>query len=189
MRAFFIAVFLALYSISAQAGDSRLRRVEAYLNGLNTVVADFTQVSPDGSLTGGKFYFERPGKMRWEYAPPTPILIVSSGSQLIYFDKDLAQTTYIPMDSTPAGFLANDPIRFDASVVVEEVSDIDGVLRVTLHQAKKPEEGSLTLEFSDTPFALRNLIITDAAKQVTSVSLSNAHFGEKLDPDLFSLRK
>ena len=101
-------------------------------------MADFTQVSPDGSLAEGKFYFERPGKMRWEYAPPTPILMVSSGSQLIYFDKELAQTTYIPMDSTPAGFLMSDPIRFDESVVVEEASDVDGVLRVTLHQAKKP---------------------------------------------------
>lgn len=189
MRALLIAIIFVLSSASAHAGDAALRRVEAYLNGLSTIVADFTQVSPDGSLAEGKFYFERPGKMRWEYAPPTPILMVSSGSQLIYFDKELAQTTYIPMDSTPAGFLMSDPIRFDESVVVEEASDVDGILRITLHQAKKPEEGKLTLEFSDLPFVLRNLIVTDATNQVTFVSLTNAHFGQKLDSSLFSLRK
>jgi len=189
MRALFIVIIFLLSSASAYAGNDVLHRVEAYLNGLGTIVADFTQASPDGSLAEGKFYFERPGKMRWEYAPPAPILMVSSGSQLVYFDKELAQTTYIPMDSTPAGFLMNDPIRFDGSVVVEEASDVDGVLRVTLHQARKPEEGRLTLEFSKSPFVLRNLIVTDAANQVTSVSLSNAHFGQKLDSALFSLQK
>lgn len=189
MRALFLAALLFLCSVGAQAKEDVLKRVETYLNRLSTITADFTQASPDGSLTEGKFYFERPGKMRWDYAPPTPILIVSSGSQLIYFDKELAQTTYIPMDSTPAGFLMNDPIRFDEGVVVEEASDVGGVLRVTLHQAKNPEEGKLTLEFSDSPLILRNLIVTDATNQVTSVSLKNAHFGQKLDSALFSLRK
>lgn len=185
---FLLVILCILFSESAHASDDDLKRIEDYLNHLTTVEADFTQVAPDGSVSSGTFYWQRPGKMRWEYRPPTPIVIVGSGSVLTYFDKELAQTTHIPMYSTPAGLLARDPIRFDDSVVIESVEDHAGVMRVTLHQANEPDEGKLSLEFSDTPFQLRNLIITDAAGQMTTISLSNARFGKALDPELFSLR-
>jgi outer membrane lipoprotein-sorting protein len=185
-----LAIVLCAFSSGlAHAATDPLPRVETYLNALTTLVADFTQVSPDGTITTGRFYLQRPGKMRWEYDPPTPILIVGNGSVLTYFDKELAQTTHIPMDSTPAGLLARDPIRFDDSVVIESVEDNAGALRVTLHRAEEPGDGKLTLEFSDTPFQLRNLIITDATGQMTTIALRNAHFGETLSPKLFSLHE
>lgn len=173
---------------AAMPSEYALARVENYLNQLTTVVADFTQVAPDGSITSGTFYWQRPGKMRWEYEPPTPIVIYGSSSELIYFDKELAQTTHIPMRSTPAGLLARDPIRFDDSVAIEEVEDHAGVMRVTMRQAKEADEGKLTLEFADTPFQLRTLMLTDGTGQVTTISLNNARFGEKLDSELFTLR-
>ena len=63
---------------SRNAAD--LERIQDYLNGITTVTADFTQVAPDGSLTGGKFFLKRPGKMRWQYSPPTPLLMIADGT-------------------------------------------------------------------------------------------------------------
>ena len=160
-------------------------RLAEYLSNLTTIEADFTQASSDGSVGEGKFYLQRPGKMRWQYAPPVPILIVSSGNDLVYYDKELEQVSHIPIDSTLAGFLAEEQIRFDGAVGVEAFSDEASVIRITISQRSKPEEGKLTLEFSDKPLALRRMDISDATGQSTKVSLSNAHFGGKLNPKLF----
>ncbi len=55
-------------------------------------------------------------------------------------------------------------------------------------QRDKPDDGELTLEFSDHPLLLRNMVVRDATNQVTTVSLNHARFGVKLDPELFIFR-
>lgn len=162
-----------------------ISRLEKYLSELTTVEAHFTQTSSDGSVGEGTFYLQRPRQMRWEYTPPVPILIVSSGNELVYFDKELEQVSRIPIDSTLAGFLAKEKIIFGGDVGIEQVSEEASVIRITISQREKPDEGSLTLEFSDSPLLLRRMIIIDATGQSTNVSLNNAKFGGKLSPKLF----
>ena len=163
-------------------------RIQGYLSNLTTIIADFTQAAPDGTLTNGKFYLERPGKMRWQYNPPTPILMVSNGSELVYYDIELEQVSHIPLDSTLIGFMAQDKISFDKKVGIIDFSMDAGVIRVTLAQRDKPDDGQLQLEFSDKPLLIRNMVITDATHQVTNVSLNNARFGLEMDPELFIFR-
>ena len=162
-----------------------IERIAGYLTNLTTIEADFTQSSSDGSIGEGKFYLQRPRQMRWEYLPPVPILIVSSGSELVYFDKELEQISRIPIDSTLAGFLAQEKIVFEGEIGIEEISNEAGVLRISISQRSKPEKGRLTLEFSDNPLLLKRMSIMDSTGQETRVSLSNAKFGIKLDPKLF----
>ena len=165
-----------------------VRRLEEYLSTMTTIVSDFTQVAPDGTLTNGRFFLERPGKMRWQYNPPTPILMVSNGSELVYYDYELEQVSHIPLDSTLIGFLARPTIHFDKDVGIVAFSEKADVISVTLAQVEKPDDGLLTLEFSDKPLALRNMIIRDATQQVTTVSLNNARYGLKIDPENFIFR-
>jgi outer membrane lipoprotein-sorting protein len=165
-----------------------IERVEKYLSGLTTVVSDFNQVAPDGSLANGKFFMQRPGKMRWQYNPPTPVLMVSDGDNLVYYDYELEQVNNIPLDSTLIGFLAQDPIRFDNKVGIFSLETIPGVIRIGVAPRDKPSEGQLVLELSDKPLQLRNFIVTDASGQVTTVALNNAKFGMPLDKKLFDFR-
>ena len=165
-----------------------IARLEAYLSQMTSIVSDFTQVAPDGSLTSGRFYLQRPGKMRWQYHPPTPILMVSNGSELVFYDYELEQVSHIPLDSTLIGFLAQDRIRFDGTVGIVDFEERADVISVTLAQLKNPDEGRLTLEFSDKPLALRNMVITDATQQVTTVSLNNARYDVPLEAELFIFR-
>jgi outer membrane lipoprotein-sorting protein len=160
-------------------------RVEQYLSGLTTIVSDFTQVAPDGSLATGRFYLERPGKMRWQYNPPTPVLMVADGKILNYYDYELKQVNYIKLDETVIGFLAQKDIRFDKKVGLMNVEEQNDVIRIMLAQRDKPDDGTLTLEFSDRPIAIKNMVITDATKQVTTVSLNHAQYGGALDKALF----
>jgi len=179
-------VFLSQAEIAKH--QKTIDRLQEYLSGLTTIVSDFTQIAPDGTLTSGKFFMERPGKMRWQYNPPTPILMVSNGSTLVYYDIELEQMNTIPLDSTLIGFLAQDHIRFDDSIGIREFSDKAGVIRINLSQRDKPNDGQLMLEFSDKPLLIRNMVITDAGNQTTTVSLNNARYGVKLDRELFIFR-
>lgn len=165
-----------------------IQRIEEYLTNITTLTADFTQVAPDGSVSTGKFYLKRPGRMRWQYDPPTPLLIISDGSVLTYFDYELEQVSKLPMDSSMIGFLARENVEFKDSVTVEHFEAKDGAVRVSVAQVEKPDEGKLMFEFADKPLELRNLVITDANGNVTNVALSNLKFGTQLDKKLFIFR-
>lgn len=171
-------------STATQAED--VAAVEAYLSGISSIVANFTQTSADGSAGAGKFYLKRPGKMRWQYAPPTPILLVSDGKVVTYYDAGLDQVTYIGVDDTLAGFLAKKEIKLDsASTRITKFEHKDGIIRITIVQTKKPADGSLTLEFTDKPIELKSMIAVDATGNATTVKLAGAQFGPVLDDKLF----
>lgn len=174
-----------LNATGAQGHEEQIKKVEAYLSGLTTVVSDFSQVAPDGTITSGKFYMKRPGKMRWQYNPPTPILIISDGKVLTYFDYDLEQVSYVPIDDSLVSFLAREKIRFSDKVLVEGYVEEKDAIRITVVQKEKPTDGKLTLEFSTNPLQIRSMVTTDATGQVTSVALNNAQFGTQLPKDLF----
>lgn len=165
-----------------------IKRVEDYLSSLTTITSEFTQIAPDGSLAGGKFFLERPGRMRWQYNPPTPILMVANGSELVYYDYELEQISHIPLDSTLIGFLAQEKISFGDSVGIIFFEEKAGTIRIGVSQRERPTDGQIILEFSDKPLLIRNMVVTDAGGQVTTVSLNNASFGAEIDKKLFDFR-
>lgn len=167
------------------ADKTVLGRVEAYLGDISSISARFSQVSPDGAITSGKFYLQRPGKLRMEYDPPVPVLVLTSGGNIVYYDKELDQVTNISLDSTLVGFLARDKITFDNSVTITNIEHGQKSMRISLTQTKSPKDGAMTLEFSDKPLVLRNIVMTDSGDQSTVVALADAKFNTKLDPELF----
>lgn len=186
-----VVLMLCAFVASAQAAsrEAVLGKVESYLESISTIKADFVQIAPGGDLASGKFFLKRPGRMRWQYDPPVPVVMVSTGNLLRYYDYELNQISDIPLDGTLAGFLAKDDISFDAKVIkVIDATAKDGVVRVKIEQAGKPEEGSLTMEFNEAPLKLRNLILVDAEGKQTNISLNNAQYGMKLANDLFVIK-
>jgi chaperone LolA len=187
MRTFFIAAVTACFAATASADEAAdIARVERYLSGLTTMTADFTQIDANGQLSEGKFFLKRPGKMRWQYSPPTPILLVSDGDVIVYYDAELDQVNYVPVDDTLAGFLAQPVIALNsATTTLTSFVAEDGIVRASIVQKDKPDEGALTLEFTDGPLQLRQLVIRDASGQETSIQLQDVAFGAALPNSLF----
>ncbi len=162
-------------------------RIEAYLNSIRTLKARFLQVSSTGDLSEGTLFISRPGKLRIEYDPPVPILIVAARGVLTYFDKELEQVSEIDLESTPAGFLLQETVSFFSSdFTLTRFKRQADVARVTLVRTADPLEGSLTLVFSDRPLTLRKWLVIDAQGVQTTVSLLKTRFGLPLNPDLFT---
>ncbi len=162
-----------------------LARVETYLNSIQTLKARFLQVAPDGGLSHGDLYLRRPGRMRFEYDPPVPILVVADGIWVVFVDKEINQVQRLPLGSTPLSALVEGEIELQDSVAVDAVERSPGLLRVTLHDPDNPEEGALILVFTDEPLGLRQWQVRDAQGQETTIAVSEMQFNLNLDPALF----
>ncbi len=167
------------------ADRADLTRIENYLNSISTLKSRFLQVSSNGSYAEGSLTLSRPGKMRLDYDPPAQMLIVADGVWLIYKDLELGQISYLPLDSTPAGIIVRDRMSFfDGDVRVTGIERGPAAIGVTVI-GKDPDEGSMTLVFSDKPMALKKWIVVDPQGIRTSVSLLSSRYGVAVDNSLF----
>lgn len=162
-----------------------LEVVEAYLNNVRSLRARFIQIAPDGSVARGQFYLRRPGRLRFEYDPPVPILIVGDGFLLHYQDKELGQVNEWPIFDTPIGSLSRDEVGFGKDLVVTEVTRVEGRTTVTVVRRDDPGEGSLTLYFASNPTQLVQWRVKDAQGQVTTVALEDLEVNVAISAKLF----
>ncbi|TVR99368.1 MAG: outer membrane lipoprotein carrier protein LolA [Rhodospirillales bacterium] len=166
-----------------------LARIERYLNAMTTVRARFLQVASNGQFAEGNIYIARPGNMRVEYDPPTPVLIVADGTWLIYYDQELEQVSYIPLRSTPVSILTRQDVSLtDGDLLVTDFTRDGGSLRLTVVQKDDPWSGSVTLVFDENPMTLRKWTVVDAQGVEIQVSLVTARFDIPLDRDLFQFK-
>jgi outer membrane lipoprotein-sorting protein len=163
-----------------------LARIAAWLDGIHTMYARFQQVASDGTSASGQMWVERPGRMRFEYDPPSPILLLADGWYVYYVDKSLAQMSKVGLQSTPAWFLLRNRIAFDSDLVVTRFERGAEVLRVTVAEKDHPDNGMLTMTFSERPLALRQWTILDQRGVSTTVTLTGARFGMPLEAKLFT---
>ncbi len=174
---------LAMALTSQDRAD--ITRIEAYMNGLRSLKARFLQVAPDGSTTQGTAWLERPGRMRFQYDPPTPLLLVAGHGLVVVNDRQLNQTSNIPLGSTPLSLLLTDNLKLSGDVTVTNIARQPGQVAVSLVRTASPADGSITLVFADNPLALRQWSVTDAQRQETRVSLFNVELGGHFDEELF----
>lgn len=164
-----------------------IARAEAYLNKITTLKARFLQINSEGKIAEGTVFMKRPGRARFEYEPPAQILVVADGTWLVFHDKELKETTRLPLYSTPISVLLKENVTLNGDVTVLSVEKDANTLRINIIDTDEPEQGGITLVFSDKPLKLRKWLITDAQGNTTSVSISDVEQGMWIKPELFNL--
>lgn len=173
-------------AVSLSAADqASLQQIQAYLNALRTLKARFLQIAPNGRESAGTAWLERPGRMRFQYDPPSPFLLVAGHGLLVFHDSELQQTSNIPLSSTPLGILLADNVQLSGPVTVTDFNRRPGLVQVTVVRTASPAEGSLTLTFVDNPLTLRSWTVLDQQRRQTRVFLSNVELGGRFEDKLF----
>ncbi|MEX2295775.1 MAG: outer membrane lipoprotein carrier protein LolA [Dongiaceae bacterium] len=162
-----------------------LTRVEQYLNSFTTLRARFQQYSVGSGDASGDIYVRRPGRLRVEYDPPVPVLIVADGMLVSYYDSDLDQVNQLPLNASPIWFLLRETILFDEEITVTQIDRQTGTLRVTMHQTDDADAGSVTLIFNDSPLELKQWTLVDAQGTEVRVGLEDVNLGGALANELF----
>ena len=192
MRTFLAALLsLALLTFGtaqaqAPASNAQIAEVERYFNNIRTMQARFVQSNPSGTVVQGTLSVSRPGRMRFEYDPPSQLKIVADGSQVTMWDianRDFGQW---PIGWTAASFLVREPMVLQGGdLTVEKVERADGMLQLTMSQTKKPNEGKVIVRLGENPMVLRGWSIIDNRGQRVDVALNGLQTGLQLAPALF----
>jgi outer membrane lipoprotein-sorting protein len=162
-----------------------IQKISAYINSFQSLKSNFTQISPRGQTSQGVLLISKPGKLRFEYAAPNPLLIVSDGKWLTIKDKVREKGDQFPLSSTPLRLVVSPKIDLLAETNVIAFESTDGFTSVSLADRKDALGGYITLVFDEARNELQQWIIVDGKGRRTTVQLANIVTGGKFDPKLF----
>ena len=190
MRTFFAVLsavaLLFAAALPAQAqGQVGVPEIERYFNSIRTMQARFVQTNPNGSIIQGTYYVRRPGRMRFEYDPPSQLKIVADGFQVTMWDPTTKDFGQWPIGWTAASFLVKDPLSLSGDLRVEKLERVNGLIEATMSQAKKPQDGKVIVRFVENPLTLRGWTIIDNRGQQVTVALNGMQTGMQLADSLF----
>jgi outer membrane lipoprotein-sorting protein len=178
-------MFAAALPAQAQ-GQVGVPEIEKYFNAIRTLKARFVQTNPNGSIIQGTFYVRRPGRLRFEYDPPSQLKIVADGFQVTMWDPTTKDFGQWPIGWTAVSFLVKDPMSLSGDLRVEKLERVNGLIEATMSQTKKPKDGKVIVRFSENPLTWRGWTIIDSRGQQVSVALTDMQTGMQLADSLFS---
>jgi outer membrane lipoprotein-sorting protein len=189
-----VAVFISfvLLSGTAQALTDQDRveveRLRVYLNDITTMQTRFVQGDGKGGTAQGTFWLHRPGRLRFEYDPPVPILVIARADFLVHYDKELKEANYLDQKDTPAWFLLADEVTWDDDFTVTGVKHTGPIIEVSATRRSAPEQGAVTLVFDHTPIKLLGWWLVDSSGRKIQVRLQNQQLGIPIDSEMFQFR-
>jgi outer membrane lipoprotein-sorting protein len=185
-----LAPALLGFAGQALAAPVPLAELSRYLNSLTTVESDFTQVNADGSVSTGKLYIRRPGRVRFEYAPPDRNLVIAGGQQVAIFDgKSNQAPEQYPLRRTPLNLILAENVDLGRARMVVGHREVDNTTRVIAQDPDNPGYGTIELVFTAAPVELRQWIITDDMGNQTTVILGDMRKGGTLAASLFDITR
>lgn len=172
----------------SDADRADLDRISAYLNSIRTLRGDFVQIDPNGDLEQGRFYLQKPGRLRFEYQPPSSVLIISDGHTVSVANSKLKTVDRYPLSATPLDLILGDDVdlRHDSSVIA--VLRQPGILMVEARTSRNRSKPNIVITFSESPLELRQWTVIDDQGLATTVALRNIESGVALDGTLFVQR-
>jgi len=152
--------------------DALVAKAVAYLDALTCDKGRFEQVDARGALTTGTFFLQRPGRARFDYDPPSGLVIASNGFKVTVVDHRLKTIQGYPLALTPLGLFLAKNIRLDRGVVVTAVDRSVAGFSITARDRGHPNQGSIDLTFTNDPIRLAGWTVTDSRGQSVQIRLA-----------------
>ncbi len=165
-----------------------INKISAYMNSFRTLQGEFTQISPKGNVSKGIMFISKPGKLRFEYSPPNPFLLVSDGKWVTLKNRAKEKGDQFPLSATPLRLVVSPKIDLLQEANILAVEQADGITSVLLEDRKQTLGGQLVLIFDENLNQLQQWIIVDGKGRRTTVSLANLEAGVDIDPKLFVVK-
>jgi outer membrane lipoprotein-sorting protein len=173
-------------ALAGPADDARdLARISNYLNATETITGGFVQVDPQARVSEGDFYMRRPGRLRFEYDPPNPALVVADGFWVGVIDQRDGSVDRTPLAETPLDLLLKERVDLRRENAVTKIERSEGQMAVTAIDPDNPGLGAITMVFSSNPLELRQWVVTDAEGRTTTVALRDTRTNVPVPNDKF----
>lgn len=182
-----IAVTGAATTMDARAEATQtVQRIADHFGSIRSMSGDFVQFGPRGEQTGGKFYIQRPGKIRFNYDSPSNYRVIADGKSVVIENIKLRTSDLYPLSKTPLKLLLDDRIDLSGNKV-KSVKEEDDLTTIQLADKSVFGNSTITMKFNPQTSELLEWTITDAKGKDTTVMISNVQSGVKLDPSMFEI--
>lgn len=193
-----LAAFASLGAIDSTAVSARadelsdgqrtaIQQITGYFNGMRTLQGEFLQVGPKGHISTGVFHISKPGRMRFQYAPPNPFVVVADGTWVTIKNNAKDTADQYPLSATPLRLVLAEEVDLLSEAKILSVEQVDGMTTVTLEDKDQLVPGHLVLIFDEEREELQQWIIVDGQGRRTTISLTEMVAGIDPDPGLFQL--
>jgi outer membrane lipoprotein-sorting protein len=182
-------VFAQTATAALSAHDLGLvNKATAYLQNLQEVEGRFEQTNPRGATQAGDVFLKRPGKARFQYDPPSGLVVVSDGKNVSVWDSRLRTFDRTPLGATPLAILLARKVSLDQDVEVFRVGAYDDGFYLSARSAsgQARTEGYITMVFGGSPLTLRGWTLVDGQGQATKVKITSLA-PTPVKPELFVL--
>lgn len=188
-------IMLGLAGISAGAlvgfpalaqSSATAQKIADHFSSVKTMMGEFVQFGPRGEQTGGKFFIERPGKLRFNFEDPSPIRVISDGDNVVIGNLKLKTWDIYPLSKTPLSLLLADRIDL-SNQMVRDVKEESDLVTIVLGNKTVFGDSTITMMFDPKTFELRQWTITDVQGKDTSVMIYNVQTGVRFDDKVFTI--
>ncbi len=162
-----------------------LTRLDGALNSITNFEGRFTQYTSDGQIDTGIIHLSRPGRMRFEYDAPNPLLVVSDGVTLVQHDKALETTDRVPLSATPLNYFLKENVNLARDTEVVGLLKTPQEIRVTARDGSGEMDGDISMIFDPQTLAFKAWVIADSFGGETRVVLSDLRYNGNVDPRIF----
>jgi len=168
---------------------TQVNKVSGFFNGFQTLTGQFAQVGPRGNVSNGVFYISKPGKMRFEYNPPSPYLIVSDGTWVVIKNKKNQRTDHYPLSATPLKLVLSNQVDLAKQAKILNVRVEGGSIVLTLADKNRAVPGQLALIYSEEKATIEQWTVIDGEGRRTTISLTGISAGAQHDASLFKVKR
>jgi outer membrane lipoprotein-sorting protein len=191
-----LAIFLSLVLLAATPAAARsfsaadqadLDRVSAYLNSIRSMKGGFVQIGPEGDVVQGQFFLAKPGRIRFQYEPPTPTLIVSDGRKVAVANTQLKTIDTYSLSDTPLDIILSDTIDLKKNRNIMGVQHQQDALVIKARSSNFGLHADLSLTFAEPGLELRQWTVVDNQGLSTTVALRETQSGVDIPATEFVL--
>ena len=162
------------------------QKIADHFSSVKSMSGEFVQFGPKGEQTGGKFFLERPGKIRFNYDGASNFRVISDGKSVVILNKKLNTSDLYPLSKTPLKLLLEDRIDLSGGRV-QAVKEEDDITTIQLSDKSVFGNSRITMMFDPKTYDLRQWTITDAQGKDTTVMIFNVKEGVSFAPDTFAI--
>ena len=175
-----------LLAAPAGAATEAAQKIAEHFSSVRTMTGEFVQFGPRGEQSGGKFYIERPGKLRFDYEPPARFQVISDGTTVVLENRKMRTVDIYPLSKTPLKLLLGERIDLSAKNLLEVREDPD-LVTVKIADRQLGANAVITMMFDAETYDLRQWTVTDALGRDTTVMIFNVQQGVTFGPDVFKI--
>lgn len=169
----------------AVEASAKAQEIASHFSGIKTMTGSFIQFDPNGKTSEGKFYIERPGRIRFDYST-APVRVFSDGDQVAINNRKLNTWDLYPLSKTPLKLLLNQRIDLSAANI-ENVKEEPDITTIVMGDKSVFGDSRITMLFDTASFELRQWTIRDGEGRDTTVIVDNVRDGVKLDQSMFKI--